>query len=490
MTLWGIDVSSHQTGIPQSVIAQADVVIIKATEGTSYTNPAMADQFTKALNSGKKIGVYHYYNGPNPEGQADYFLAQVAKVGTPDFYVLDWEEAAYLPQEKDAKTFLDRVKKAGLPVWFYTYASPLVKYQYSSIGDAGYPLWLAWYPYRRADGFGADMSLADAIKRWQITGWNIAGWQYTSGGRLTGWGSDLDFNQFDPSAPGLGATSTGWSTSSSKGMVYPVEGYPITQSFNDGHGLSTNLGGGHTGVDWGTPVGTPLKAVAPGTVLWADWADNLPQTSWADRWYLVGGGYGGLSTNAGICLVIDHGAYLSTYSHLNRTDLNSGDSVRAGQVVAHSGNTGYTTGPHLHFEILPKPFAWGNGFYGRVDPIPFIEARKGNSTEGDWLDMATKEEVKSAVREVLNEPIKRQGGEPGHTTIISETAWKTARDNALENKINTLQSRVFHLWTDWRMGVPGRAFDGAVGWLVRKSGYKDPENRAKVFEKAEKNGWM
>ncbi|MFW0169303.1 N-acetylmuramoyl-L-alanine amidase [Rothia sp. P4278] len=109
--------------------------------------------------------------------------------------------------------------------------------------------------------------------------------------------------------------------------------------------------------------------------------------------------------------------------------------------------------------------------------------------EGDWLAMATKEDVKDAVREVLNEPIKRQGGEKGHTSIIAETAWKTARDNRLESKVNTLQRRVFHLWQDWHLGVAGRVFDGPVGPLVRKLGYKDPDNRAEVFKDAEKKEW-
>lgn len=111
------------------------------------------------------------------------------------------------------------------------------------------------------------------------------------------------------------------------------------------------------------------------------------------------------------------------------------------------------------------------------------------SIQGGWLDMATKEEVKDAIREVLNEPIKREGGEPGHTSIIAETAWKTARDNRLERKVDTLQARIFHLWHDWHLGVAGRVHDGALGALLRKLGYKDAENRAETFKTAEKNGW-
>lgn len=171
------------------------------------------------------------------------------------------------------------------------------------------------------------------------------------------------------------ATAVNSSPAAGVTMGYPLEG-KITQAFNGGRNLSTNLGGGHTGVDYGVPVGTSVKATADGTVLWADWASKLPRTSWESRWYVVGGGYGGLSTDAGILVVIDHGDFLTLSCHLNETKLNTGDKVKLGQEIGKSGATGFVYGAHLHFEVLPKPFKWTNGWYGRVDPIAFIEARK------------------------------------------------------------------------------------------------------------------
>lgn len=213
-----------------------------------------------------------------------------------------------------------------------------------------------------------------------------------------------------PSTPAPTATPS----TSTAGMIYPVTGYTLTQAFNGGRSLATNLGGGHTGVDWATPVGTPVKAVADGVVLFEDWARNLPRTSWADRWYLTGGGYAGITTDAGIVVVIDHGGYLSISAHLSETKLHKGDRVTRGQEIGKTGNTGYVTGPHLHFEILPKPFAWSNGFYGRTDPITFIQARQATApapVQKDWLDMATREDVKAALREVFEAPFRREGPE-------------------------------------------------------------------------------
>lgn len=242
------------------------------------------------------------------------------------------------------------------------------------------------------------------------------------------------------------------------GVVPPVTGYAVTQKFNTGQDLDTNLGGGHTGTDYATPVGTPVVAVADGTVLWADWADNLPQTSWADRWYLVGGGYGGLTTSAGIVVVVDHGGYLSISAHLNETQLNTGDTVKRGQEIGKTGETGFVYGAHLHFEILPKPFAWSNGFYGRTNPETFIQARQATAAvqAKDWTDMATKQEVedaaysaaKNAINEKFAEAFTRQGplakaafGEKT-TSFNSIGKWWDEAQMKTTAALNTLTSKV------------------------------------------------
>jgi hypothetical protein len=130
---------------------------------------------------------------------------------------------------------------------------------------------------------------------------------------------------------------------------------------------------GHTGIDFATPMNTPVYTVSNGTVVWADWASKLPAWSWEARWYLD-------LHFPGIVVVIDHGPYLSVYAHLNSTSLNIGDRVHKGNVIgrslgkiAETGNTGGSTGPHLHFEIVPKPFVWWNNYYGRVNPWPYIQ---------------------------------------------------------------------------------------------------------------------
>lgn len=112
------------------------------------------------------------------------------------------------------------------------------------------------------------------------------------------------------------------------GFIHPVNG-PVTSGFGMRfHPIlkKTKL---HTGVDFGCRTGTPVKAAASGTVIMAGWM----------------GAYG----NA---VVIDHGGGVSTlYGHNSRLACHAGQDVKQGQVIAYSGSTGWSTGPHCHFEV-------------------------------------------------------------------------------------------------------------------------------------------
>jgi murein DD-endopeptidase MepM/ murein hydrolase activator NlpD len=129
---------------------------------------------------------------------------------------------------------------------------------------------------------------------------------------------------------------------------------------------------GHTGTDYNCAAGTDVYAVGPGTVLWAGPASQLPgddsAAGWASRWYIAKG-------FAGNVLVINHGPFLGIYAHLGAFLVARGAKVAQGQRVALSGNTGASTGPHLHFEVVPTSFAWGNGMYGRVNPANYLSLK-------------------------------------------------------------------------------------------------------------------
>jgi murein DD-endopeptidase MepM/ murein hydrolase activator NlpD len=88
----------------------------------------------------------------------------------------------------------------------------------------------------------------------------------------------------------------------------------------------------HSGMDIGAPRGTPVVAPAAGTVVFA-----------------------GTQPEYGVSLIIDHGNDIKTlYGHLTRVDVTAEQKVERGQVIAHTGNTGRSSGPHLHYEIQVK----------------------------------------------------------------------------------------------------------------------------------------
>ncbi len=105
---------------------------------------------------------------------------------------------------------------------------------------------------------------------------------------------------------------------------------------------------GHDGTDFALPEGTPVLATDTGVVL------------------LAGDGVYGTT------IAIQHTWGRSYYGHLQSVAVSPGDRVITGQLIGHSGQTGLTTGPHLHFGIRPRGKDAHNGYFGKIDPTPYF----------------------------------------------------------------------------------------------------------------------
>jgi murein DD-endopeptidase MepM/ murein hydrolase activator NlpD len=125
-----------------------------------------------------------------------------------------------------------------------------------------------------------------------------------------------------------------------KGVLsYPLANPILTQAFGNTPFATANAqiynGKGHTGVDFGTPIGTRIMAAAGGTVVGMFNTDSVRGCSSYGKW-----------------IMIKHANGLSTlYAHLSVQSVTVGQAVARGQVIGYSGNTGYSTGPHLHFGV-------------------------------------------------------------------------------------------------------------------------------------------
>ncbi|MEU9235017.1 M23 family metallopeptidase [Streptomyces subrutilus] len=127
----------------------------------------------------------------------------------------------------------------------------------------------------------------------------------------------------------------------------PLEKYTLSATFGKGGSMWSSK---HSGQDFAVPTGTPVKAAGAGTVVKAG-----PN----------GGGDGPAYGNA---VVIRHANNTySQYAHLSKIQVKIGQKVSAGKQIALSGNTGNSSGPHLHFEIRTTP-----NYGSAVNPVAFL----------------------------------------------------------------------------------------------------------------------
>jgi hypothetical protein len=134
--------------------------------------------------------------------------------------------------------------------------------------------------------------------------------------------------------------------------------YTVTQEFGDNPGkFNPNPPGGHTGRDFATPIGTPIRAPGDGVIEFAGDADWTPNDN--PLWMM-----------GSTCIILDCGDTEPsfTFGHLSRVGCSAGQRVARGQVIGWTGNSGITTGPHLHFEAMPPGYVLDQWTYGRVDP--------------------------------------------------------------------------------------------------------------------------
>jgi len=132
--------------------------------------------------------------------------------------------------------------------------------------------------------------------------------------------------------------------------VDPVKKYKLSASFAQAGSMWSST---HSGQDFAVASGTQVVAAHGGTVVKA------------------GGNGAGDGSAYGNAIVIKHGnGTYSQYAHLSRIDVKVGQVVATGQHIARSGNTGNSSGPHLHFEIRTTA-----NFGSAVDPVAFLRSK-------------------------------------------------------------------------------------------------------------------
>lgn len=150
-----------------------------------------------------------------------------------------------------------------------------------------------------------------------------------------------EYNEAEATAgvPTTNVTHQVGSTANGEKVVMPTVG-----RFTSGYG--PRWGTVHQGIDIANNLGTPVLAVMDGTVI------NAGPARGFGKWVRVRHNDGSISV----------------YGHVRSFNVNVGETVSAGQQIAEMGNEGHSTGPHLHFEIMPDG-------QNKVDPVPWFSER-------------------------------------------------------------------------------------------------------------------
>lgn len=185
----GIDISSAQAGLDLSRIP-FDFALIKATQGTGYTNPYCVGHVEQAASLGKSVGVYHYIGGGNAKGEAQFFVNSIRNWVGKHVIAVDWEQ--YQNSAWGNQSYLETVVSEIIRL---TGVHPLIYAQQSVYGmisavgrkyDCG--LWVAQYASMEITGYQDSP--------WNEGAYDCAIRQYSSVGRLPGYGGNLDLDKF------------------------------------------------------------------------------------------------------------------------------------------------------------------------------------------------------------------------------------------------------------------------------------------------------
>lgn len=193
----GIDISSYQSDLDLHSISY-DLAIIKATEGLGYVNPHCDIHFQQAKEMGKKRGVYHFANSVNDAAaEANYFVDNVLGYVGDAILVLDYERGNNDPTNVGwAYNWLKTVQdRTGVKPMIYLSESNVNAVDWSPVINGDFGLWVAKY-WDNSPDYNYDMSSAgpEPNVNWGAAGYAM--WQWTSTGRIDGYGGNLDCDEF------------------------------------------------------------------------------------------------------------------------------------------------------------------------------------------------------------------------------------------------------------------------------------------------------
>lgn len=217
-TIKGIDISSWQGNIGD-LGADIDFVIIKASQGTGYQSPTLAEQRDVARRDGKIVGYYHFADMTDAVAEADHFVAAVGTLQPGEFLALDWEVGGY-SNSVDAwcASFISRVhQRTGVIPMLYSNRARIVAGSWEQTRAQNAGLWEAAWGGQLPDG----------------TPWPfVAIWQNSDHGSVQGVAGAVDTDIFEGDRDTLKKYGAGGSISGAPAVnvVTPAPPAPAPQT--------------------------------------------------------------------------------------------------------------------------------------------------------------------------------------------------------------------------------------------------------------------
>lgn len=341
MEQWIIDVSKYQGNINWDQVKAAGVqgAVLRAGYGryVDQVDHTFARNYAECKRLGIPVGAYWYIYANtlvHHRAEMELFL-QVLKDKQLELPVyIDVEDKAQAAMSPADLTYMLRqglgmLEAAGWFAAVYTYTSFASRFDYQGLASTN-SMWLADYRTNYNTTLPRDMH------------------QYTSGGAVPGISGRVDCNHcyrdFPPIIKGAGLNGFAAQSTGRQCIAWPLAVHTLTA------GWYYSDGSLHRAIDLRAAVGTPVYAAEDGTVATAySWSGVVTS---------------GDTNSYGNMVRIDHADGLATlYAHLDMISVNAGQAVRKGQLIGRTGNTGNSTGPHLHFEVRlqgqrQNPLCW------------------------------------------------------------------------------------------------------------------------------------
>lgn len=197
-----IDISDYQASLDFGGV-NADAIIVKATGGNGYVNPSCDNHIEQAKAANKPFAFYHYYsdgfNDSDPIAEANYFVDNCLGYFNQGIPILDWERGGNPDVSDTAKAlqFLQHVEaRTGVKPLIYMSLSLVTGLNWSAVVANNNGLWCADYVDNNTPipNFAMDPN-RDPNPHWDGTV-NDVMWQFTSTGRIDGYGGNLDCSFF------------------------------------------------------------------------------------------------------------------------------------------------------------------------------------------------------------------------------------------------------------------------------------------------------